>query len=78
MNIPGINEWFQFLKWGAFTICRKEWDCLYKRLYPNVFVAISGPEPKPEFKGESRTFRLWLDTNQYQQDMAATVQGNEV
>lgn len=37
-----------------------------------------GPEPKPELKGESRTFRVWLDTNQYQQDMAATVQGTEV
>jgi hypothetical protein len=37
-----------------------------------------GPEPKPEFKGERRTFRLWLDTNQYQQDMAETVQGTEV
>lgn len=36
-----------------------------------------GPEPKPEFKGEDRTFRLWLDTNQYQQDMAETVHGAE-
>ena len=37
-----------------------------------------GPEPKPELKGDDRTFRVWLDTNQYQQDMAATVQGSEV
>ncbi|XP_067030979.1 RNA helicase aquarius-like [Acropora muricata] len=36
-----------------------------------------GPEPKPEFKGDERTFRLWLDTNQYQQDMAETVHGSE-
>lgn len=36
-----------------------------------------GPEPKPELKGDGRTFRMWLDTNQYQQDMAATVQGSE-
>ena len=38
----------------------------------------SGPEPKPEFKRDERTFRLWLDTNQYQQDMAETVHGSEV
>ncbi|XP_046849502.1 RNA helicase aquarius-like isoform X2 [Xenia sp. Carnegie-2017] len=36
-----------------------------------------GPEPKPEFKRDTRTFRLWLDTNQYQQDMTAAVQGKE-
>ena len=36
-----------------------------------------GPEPKPEFKADERTFRLWLDTNQYQQDMAETVHGSE-
>ena len=41
-------------------------------------VISSGPEPKPEFKGDERTFRLWLDTNQYQQDMAETVHGSEV
>ena len=39
---------------------------------------LTGPEPKPEFKGDERTFRLWLDTNQYQQDMAETVHGSEV
>lgn len=37
-----------------------------------------GPEPKPELTGTSRTFRVWLDTNQYQQDMARVVQGGEV
>jgi len=37
-----------------------------------------GPEPKPEFKGDKRTFRVWLDTNQYQQDMATAAQGSEV
>lgn len=37
-----------------------------------------GPEPKPEFKKDGRTYRLWLDTNQYQQDMAGTVHGSEV
>ena len=27
--------------------------------------------------GETRTFRVWLDPNQYQQDMTGTVQGGE-
>ena len=39
---------------------------------------MSGPEPKPDLPGDSRTFRVWLDPNQYQQDMAATMQGHEV
>ncbi|KAM6460193.1 RNA helicase aquarius [Liasis olivaceus] len=33
-----------------------------------------GPEPKPRLKGDSRTFRVFLDPNQYQQDMASTIQ----
>ena len=36
-----------------------------------------GPEPKPHLPGKSRTFRVWLDTNQYQLDMADVVQGKE-
>ena len=36
-----------------------------------------GPEPKPHLPGKSRTFRVWLDTNQYQVDMADVVQGRE-
>ncbi|XP_071117060.1 RNA helicase aquarius-like [Haliotis cracherodii] len=36
-----------------------------------------GPEPKPELKGDTRTFRVWLDPNQYQQDMTNTVNGGE-
>ena len=36
-----------------------------------------GPEPKPCLPGKSRTFRVWLDTNQYQLDMADVVQGKE-
>ncbi|EDV21748.1 uncharacterized protein TRIADDRAFT_30088, partial [Trichoplax adhaerens] len=36
-----------------------------------------GFEPKPEFKSDGRTFRVWLDTNQYQQDIANTVHGAE-
>ncbi|XP_073433968.1 RNA helicase aquarius [Dendrobates tinctorius] len=33
-----------------------------------------GPEPKPKLKGDSRTFRVFLDPNQYQQDMTNTIQ----
>ncbi|XP_036448843.1 RNA helicase aquarius isoform X1 [Colossoma macropomum] len=33
-----------------------------------------GPDPKPKLKGDTRTFRVWLDPNQYQQDMTSTVQ----
>lgn len=36
-----------------------------------------GPEPKPQLKGKSRTFRVWMDTNQYQQDMSDVVSGKE-
>lgn len=37
-----------------------------------------GPEPKPQLTGASRTYRVWLDTNQYQKDMASLVQGGQV
>jgi len=33
---------------------------------------------KPILQGNQRTWRVWLDTNQYQQDMEAIVQGAEV
>ncbi|XP_019858857.1 PREDICTED: intron-binding protein aquarius isoform X2 [Amphimedon queenslandica] len=36
-----------------------------------------GPDPKPVVKGDTRTFRVWLDTNQYQQDMERVVRGEE-
>ena len=36
-------------------------------------IAASGPEPKPVLSGNSRTFRVWMDTNQYQRDMARVV-----
>ena len=38
----------------------------------------TGPEPKPILQGNQRTWRVWLDTNQYQRDMEAIVQGSEV
>uniref|UniRef100_A0A4W3HYW8 RNA helicase aquarius n=1 Tax=Callorhinchus milii TaxID=7868 RepID=A0A4W3HYW8_CALMI len=33
-----------------------------------------GPEPKPKLKGDTRTYRIWLDPNQYQQDMTNSIQ----
>jgi len=35
----------------------------------NGRVIEEGPEPKPEIKGDSRTFRVWLDCNQYKSDL---------
>lgn len=37
-----------------------------------------GPDPKPELHGDNRTYRVWLDPNQYQMDMTQTVKGEEV
>lgn len=34
----------------------------------------AGPEPRPKLRGDSRTFRVWLDPNQYQQDMTNSIQ----
>ena len=39
---------------------------------------LSGPDPKPVLSGNSRTYRVWMDTNQYQRDMARVVKGEEV
>ncbi|ELT95764.1 hypothetical protein CAPTEDRAFT_198998 [Capitella teleta] len=36
-----------------------------------------GPEVKPTFKGDNRSFRVWLDPNQYQHDMTMTMDGHE-
>ncbi|XP_017331417.1 RNA helicase aquarius isoform X3 [Ictalurus punctatus] len=33
-----------------------------------------GPDPKPKLRGDTRTFRVWLDPNQYQQDMTNSIQ----
>ena len=43
-----------------------------------VIFSCTGPEPKPELGGDTRTFRVWLDPNQYQIDMSATEDGSEV
>ena len=42
-------------------------------LDPEGHVIEEGPEPKPEIQGYTRTFRVWLDTNQYQSDMHAVL-----
>lgn len=36
-----------------------------------------GPDPKPKLRGDTRTFRVWLDPNQYQQDMTNCIQNKE-
>ncbi|KAL0969673.1 hypothetical protein UPYG_G00230650 [Umbra pygmaea] len=35
-----------------------------------------GPDPKPKMRGDTRTFRVWLDPNQYQQDMTSSIQNS--
>ena len=44
----------------------------------NGKVIEEGPEPKPKLSGDSRTWRVLLDTNQYQMDMERTMKGAEV
>jgi intron-binding protein aquarius len=44
----------------------------------NGRVIEEGPEPKPELPGEKRTFRVWLDCNQYRTDMDQANQGQDV
>ncbi|XP_064457354.1 RNA helicase aquarius-like [Ornithodoros turicata] len=43
----------------------------------NGRVVEEGPEPKPVLPGETRTFRVWLDCNQYKLDMDQNVKGGE-
>lgn len=43
----------------------------------NGRVIEEGPEPKPSFAGNRRTYRVFLDPNQYQKDMTAIVNGQE-
>ena len=44
----------------------------------NGKVIEEGPEPKPKLSGDFRTWRVWLDTNQYQLDMETISKGEEV
>ncbi|XP_046401770.1 RNA helicase aquarius isoform X1 [Ischnura elegans] len=43
----------------------------------NGRVMEEGPEPKPPLPGDTRTFRVWLDCNQYRTDMDLASQGKE-
>ncbi|CAD6201771.1 GSCOCG00002767001-RA-CDS [Cotesia congregata] len=43
----------------------------------NGRVIEDGPEPRPILPGDSRTYRVWLDSNQYRLDMDTASQGNE-
>ena len=36
------------------------------------------PEEKPPMTGNQRTYRVWLDTRQYQEDMTSALAGKEV
>ncbi|KAG0422808.1 hypothetical protein HPB47_001399 [Ixodes persulcatus] len=43
----------------------------------NGRVIEEGPEPKPVLPGDSRTYRVWMDCNQYKLDMDQNVKGTE-
>lgn len=43
----------------------------------NGRVIEEGPEPRPQLYGESRTYRVWLDANQYRMDMDNLQEGDE-
>ena len=42
----------------------------------NGRVIEDGPEPRPQLQGEQRTYRVWLDSNQYRLDMDALQEVN--
>ena len=44
----------------------------------NGKVIEEGPDPKPELSGDTRTYRVFLDQNQYQVDMDNVTSGQEV
>lgn len=46
--------------------------CCFNKYSPSLCGL--GPEPKPKLRGDTRTFRVWLDSNQYQQDMTSSIQ----
>ncbi|XP_060536471.1 RNA helicase aquarius isoform X2 [Cylas formicarius] len=43
----------------------------------NGRVIEDGPDPKPILPGDRRTFRVWLDCNQYREDMIDTQKGKD-
>lgn len=62
------GTWFHLLLL-YFQLKKKKWKWAYFVLHSGI-----GPEPKPKLKGDNRTFRVWLDPNQYQQDMTSSIQ----
>ena len=44
----------------------------------NGKVIEEGPDPKPDIAGDTRTYRVMLDQNQYQIDMDNVTAGQEV
>lgn len=44
----------------------------------NGRVIEEGPDPRPFLPGDTRTFRVLLDPNQYQKDMDNIAKGKEV
>ncbi|XP_017468597.1 PREDICTED: intron-binding protein aquarius [Rhagoletis zephyria] len=43
----------------------------------NGRVIEDGPEPRPQLPGEQRTYRVWLDSNQYRLDMDSLQDGSD-
>lgn len=43
----------------------------------NGRVIEDGPDPRPQLPGETRTYRVWLDSNQYRLDMDSLQEGGE-
>ena len=43
----------------------------------NGRVIEDGPEPRPNLPGDTRTYRVWLDSNQYRLDMDSASHGAE-
>jgi len=57
---------------GYLSIAQKQ---ISTQISSNFTISLrAGPEPKPRLKGDCRTYRVFLDPNQYQQDMTNTIQ----
>lgn len=47
---------------------------MLRNVHTYLYFLLLGPDPKPKLRGDARTFRVWLDPNQYQQDMTSSIQ----
>ena len=52
-------------------------ECCYSTLLICTCFGASGPDPKPVLKGDERTYRIWLDCNQYEIDLKSATSGGE-